>query len=409
MFQKLKANNLLLLILLLGAILRMYHLDFQSIWLDEIHTMNEANPSIPLSDLYDTIMTGEQMPPLYFYMLYFVFKIFGYTTLVARSYSAVLGILSLYASYLLGKELFNKQVGLLTAFVLTLNYFHLSYSQEARPYMLLLLFSVISFYKLVQFLKKPDLKNALWHGFFAGLMISSHFFGLFALLSQYVILLIFILLTDKQNKRPIFINSFFSGLFTILLFIPSIKIFIKVSKIKEFWIPAPTSDVYTLIYNEFFGNSEIVLGIVSVFLLSYLIKLTKENDFLINRNSVIKNQTVFSFIILFFWIFITLLIPLIRSYVSAPMIISRYFIIILPAISIIIAIGIAQFKNTIIKFTLVLLFFVFSVSDIIVVKKYYFGVVKSQFREVSEYIHNHNNSNDPLFTSLAWYFPFFFE
>ena len=73
---KLKNNYWLLAILVLGSMLRFYHIDFQSIWLDEIHTMNEANPNIPFMDLYDVIMSGEQMPPLYFYSLYFIFKVF---------------------------------------------------------------------------------------------------------------------------------------------------------------------------------------------------------------------------------------------------------------------------------------------------------------------------------------------
>lgn len=65
--QKIKENYILLFILLFGAILRFYHIDFQSIWLDEIHTMNEANPRTPLSELYNLITNSEQMPPCYFY------------------------------------------------------------------------------------------------------------------------------------------------------------------------------------------------------------------------------------------------------------------------------------------------------------------------------------------------------
>ena len=113
-----KNNQWLLLILSFAAFLRLYRVDFQSIWLDEIHTMNESNPNIPFSKLYNVIMSGEQMPPFYFYSLYFIFKIFGYTTFVARIYSAVLGVISLYAIYLLGKELLSKRIGLIAAFIL---------------------------------------------------------------------------------------------------------------------------------------------------------------------------------------------------------------------------------------------------------------------------------------------------
>ena len=72
-----KNNQWLLLILSFAAFLRLYRVDFQSIWLDEIHTMNESNPETKLSELYDAIMTGEQMPPLYFYIFLNIFIFFS--------------------------------------------------------------------------------------------------------------------------------------------------------------------------------------------------------------------------------------------------------------------------------------------------------------------------------------------
>ena len=114
-----------------------------------------------LSEVYNAITSGEQMPPLYFYTVYFLFKLFGYTTLVVRSYSAVLGIISLYALYILGKELISKEVGLMASLLLSINYFHLFHSQESRPYIFLLVFATLAFYRLVLYLKNPILKNAL--------------------------------------------------------------------------------------------------------------------------------------------------------------------------------------------------------------------------------------------------------
>ena len=77
----------------------------------------------------------------------------------------------------------------------------------------------------------------------------------------------------------------------------------------------------------------------------YFMKLFKEKDSKISYESIIENKTVFSFIILIPWIVIVLLIPLVRSYLSIPMIISRYFITVLPAVIIIIAISYCYFKN----------------------------------------------------------------
>ena len=409
MIKKLQENYLLIAIVILATALRVYHIDFQSIWLDEIHTMNEANPKIPLKELYNVIMAGEQMPPLYFYSLYFLFKIFGYTTLVARVYSAIVGIVSVFSIYLLGKEMINKKAGLFAALLLSVNSFHLYYSQDARPYMLFFLFTTFSFYNLIKFLKLPSKKNALYYGITTAMMINTHFFGLFVLFSQYITLLFFLILSKNTQRKGFFVNSFISGIVTLLLFIPSMKVFIKVSEIKDFWIPAPTLDTYTLIFKEFFGNSELVLTLVGLLFIIYFIKLSKEKNTSIEYKSIIENKTIFAFVLLIPWIIIVLLIPLIRSYLSIPMIISRYFISILPALIIILSIAINQFKNKIIQIGIIGLFIVFSLTDIIIVKKYYTNINKAQFRESTQFIIDNNSKKEPVVSSLGWYMPYFFK
>ncbi len=404
-----KEHKFLLLILFLAAALRFYHIDFQSIWLDEIHTMNEANPKVGFLDLYNIIISGEQMPPFYFYSLYFLFKVFGYTTFVARIYSAIIGVVSIFSIYLLGREIMNKRVGLIAALILTVNPFHLYYSQEARPYIFLFLFTALAFYYIIKFIKSPNRKNALYYGLFAALMLYSHFFGLFVLFAQYLILLLFLILSEKGKKKQFFLNAFVSGIITLVLFIPAIKIFIKVSEITQFWIPAPTLDVYTLIFKEFFGNSETVLALLSLLFLFYFIKLSKEKDTPITYDSIINNKMIFSFVILIPTTVVVLLIPLIRSYWSIPMIISRYFITVLPTIIILISIAIYQFKNKLLQFGILALFVIFSLTDIVVVKNYYMGVSKAQFRESTNFIINNNSKKEPVVSSLGWYMPYFLK
>lgn len=402
-----KQNRVLLFLLLLGAVLRFYKIDFQSIWLDEIHTMNESNPKVGFSELYNIITAGEQMPPFYFYSLYFLFKIFGYTTFIARMYSAIIGVASVVSIYLLGKELMNRKVGLIAALLITVNPFHLYYSQEARPYIFLFLFTTLAFYYLIKFIKLPNRKNAIYYGVISALMISSHFFGLFVLFAQYLLLLAFLILSNKEARKSFFINALISGLIALVLFIPAIKIFIRVAEIKEFWIPAPTVDVYTLMFKEFFGNSEMVLTLLGFLFFVYLITLSKEKETKITYDLIIKNEMIFSFIVLIPTLIVIILIPLIRSYLSIPMIISRYFITVLPVIIIIISISIFLFKNKIIQYTILSFFVVFSLTDIIIIKKYYGNVNKAQFREATNFVINNNKNKEKVVSSLGWYMPYF--
>jgi len=409
LLQFIKQNSILLSILLFGVLLRFYHIDFQSVWLDEIHTLNESNPNLSWIAFYNSLLASDPHPPLYFAFVRILFAVFGYKTIVLRLFSAILGVLGVYAIAILGKEMFNKKVGLIAAFLLSINYFHLYYSQEGRPYIFLVFFTILAFYRLIIFLKTPNRKNAIWHGVFAALMIYGHFFGLFVLFTHYLLMLFFLLLVEKQDRLKFFISLLLSGVVTLVLYLPSLGLFIKSMNITEFWIPAPTLDVYTLIIKEFFGNSELLFPIVGLVFLSYFIKLGKEKDFSISYRSIIENKTIFNFIVLITWIIIVLLIPLIRSYLSVPMLISRYFIVILPALILILAIGISQFQNKVFRTLILSLFFVFSMTDILVIKNYYHTIIKAQFRESTHFISQNNLNNTPVVSSLGWYMPFFLQ
>ena len=64
-----KSNKWLVIILFLATAIRFYNVDFQSVWLDEIHTINEANPSLSFSEMYQLMIITEPHPPLYFILV----------------------------------------------------------------------------------------------------------------------------------------------------------------------------------------------------------------------------------------------------------------------------------------------------------------------------------------------------
>jgi 4-amino-4-deoxy-L-arabinose transferase-like glycosyltransferase len=403
-------NKWLCLILIIASFLRIFHADFQSLWLDEILSMKDANPSHSFNEFYDGIMFWEFIPHLYFYLLKILFQIFGYSTLVGRLFSALIGIVGVYAVYLLGKELNTKKTGLIAASIVTVNIFHIQYSQEIRPYGLLFLFTVIAFYRLSVFIRTTTLKNSLIYGFFAGLILNAHFFGFITLFSQYLILLVSLIYSEKENRKKLFLCSFYSSIITLIVFIPVYEPFIRASKINSFWLQKPGLEVYTNLFKEFFGNSEIILLIIQFVVMYYFLKLfnQKIKDFKTEKIIKYNNQT-YSFIFLLIWLTVSLTIPLIKSHLDVPMILSRYLINILPVIIIIIAYGINLIKNKVVKHIIVLLFICFSLIDVFVVKNYYNTVSKSQFRELTNEIQIKNPNNSKIVCYWSWLFPYFFQ
>lgn len=402
-----KQNYCLLIILFVASALRFYHIDFQSLWVDEIYSLNESNPSFSIPELYKSTITSDPHPPLYFILAYIFFNIFGYSALVLKMLSAILSIVGVFALYLLGKEFFNKKVGLYAAALISINYFSIYFGQEGRMYSLLFLTTVLSFYYLIRFLKSPGTKTAILFGLFSTLMIYSHLFALFTLFSQYLIILYFVINPFGAKRKSIFIYGLMIGLINLILYIPVISIILNNMSLESLWIKMPTLDVFTQFFKDFFGQSELVIFFALLLCFMYFSKLLSTNNsksFQINPDT---DKMIFAFLILFTWIFITLLLPLIRTYTSLPILINRYFINILPAIIMIMAIGLAAIKNKILKYGLLTMMVIVSLTDVIIVKKYYTTVNKSQFREVSEFILSNNTENKPVVTSLGPYFPFY--
>ena len=401
-------NYKLILILILATILRFYNLDFQSPWLDEIHSLNESNPNISIFDLYERIKMGEQLPPLYFYILYFIFKLFGYSIAVARGFSALLGVITVYSCFLLTKELINKRTALVAALFMCVNYYMIFYSQEARPYMLFTLFMLFSYYRMVLFIKSHSTKNAVWYGVAACFMIHSHFVGFFTLFAQFVALILYFILKEGVNRKQLLKGGTIAAVVLLILYIPAFDALISLSDIKSFWIRPLAEDGLTLIYTSFFGKSEIIIVFNLIFYFGFVYWLFEQGKSNIKKTGE-KLAEHWVSIILILWISLTLLIPLIRTYTSVPMILGRYLIAILPAIIIILAIGVTHIKNNFLSATLVALYSIFTLVFIFFIKDYYVSVKKAQFRESTSYIMERNSKNHKVVTSLPVYLPYFFQ
>jgi mannosyltransferase len=266
---------------------------------------------------------------------------------------------------------------------------------------MLFLFTVLSFYRLIIFVKKQTLKNAIWYGVLTGLLMQSHFFTFFVLAAQVFILLYFLFQTEKKFRVFFFYQLLVSAGIIIIFFIPAIKLFIKTTQIKTFWIQHTTIETIKQIFKDFFFESNLLLLFT---VLSIVILL-----FFLIRNKSSINEKKWIFTILLPWIILVLLIPVIRSYLSVPMIISRYFITILPPILLLTSLGIDLIKNRWIQISTIVLYLGFSIYFMVVEKQYYDVIAKTQFREITNHLKSNNNSNDEVVSLRGWYLNYFLK
>ncbi len=147
---------MIFLILVLGFLLRLVSLN-QSLWLDEATSVVVAR-SFDSVGILSKFSPGDFHPPLYYLLLDSWTNIFGYSEIVVRFPSIFFGVLTIYLSYLIGNEVFNKKVGLLSALLLSTSGLHLYYSQEVRMYSMAAFLISLAFYSYLKILRKMDWK-----------------------------------------------------------------------------------------------------------------------------------------------------------------------------------------------------------------------------------------------------------
>ncbi|HID28697.1 MAG TPA: hypothetical protein EYP19_01685, partial [Desulfobacterales bacterium] len=122
----------LLLITLLALALRLYRLDGQSFWADEMSSLVSAAKPVPRL-LHD--ISNEIHPPGYHLTLKAWVGIFGIGEAGVRSLSVFFGLALVLLTYLIGRRISGEWAGLVAAFLAAISPFQVYYSQEARMHM----------------------------------------------------------------------------------------------------------------------------------------------------------------------------------------------------------------------------------------------------------------------------------
>ncbi|MCR4407469.1 MAG: glycosyltransferase family 39 protein [Anaerolineae bacterium] len=133
-------------ILLLAFALRLYHLDFQSLWSDEGISLLRSQQALGpmLADM------PVEHAPLYFVLLHGWMRLTGQSDFALRFLSLLFSVLTVSLGYALGRDLFSDRIGLLTAILLAINPFQIWYAQEARMYSLVVCLTLASTWLLVR-------------------------------------------------------------------------------------------------------------------------------------------------------------------------------------------------------------------------------------------------------------------
>ncbi|MFH1338792.1 MAG: glycosyltransferase family 39 protein [Candidatus Omnitrophota bacterium] len=227
--KKARIKFLLFLIFVCGFALRIYKLGQHNLWYDEFFTLVTSN-NLSLERLCHQIQS-----PLYFVFLRQWMNWFGSSELALRLPSTLFNLLCIPIIYRIGKLLFDRKAGLVSAFMLAVSPFHIWYSQEARGYTLATPLALATVYLFTLALKKN--RMYLWIGFavFSILAVYASYFSFFIIFFTGLFVLL-------KNRRQLLKRWIVSLCFILLAFSPWLPVlFRQAAQIKDgFWTPKPS-------------------------------------------------------------------------------------------------------------------------------------------------------------------------
>ena len=180
-FKKIFIFSLLFLIIAWGAYLRFYKIGEQSYWIDEGYTLNavvsilaKGYPILDSNQIYNAAYLNT-------YLISGAVSLGGFNPIAARSVAVVFGVGIIFLVYLIGRKFFNRWVGLGAAFLTAFSYWEIAWSRQARMYIQLQFFFLLSLYLFNSLLEKFSYKKLIWLILATAATILSHYFGYFLL------------------------------------------------------------------------------------------------------------------------------------------------------------------------------------------------------------------------------------
>ncbi len=209
-------SGLVVAAIVLAAALRLYRLGSNSFWIDEFMTLWLASHS--LGEIASMSSTENFIPPLYFLLVHSALQMLGESEVTLRLPSAIAGFCTIPIVWCLTAEITRSRstahiVGALLAF----NPLHLWFSQEARPYALLLFFGCCTLLALARATRRGTVGSWSMFSLLGALTCLVHTTGLIFMVVAWAWAL---MLGGRRVVRPLLLSFFGATLMCTPFYIP---------------------------------------------------------------------------------------------------------------------------------------------------------------------------------------------
>ena len=334
-----------ILFILTGIFLRLYQLNFENYWLDELVDFWVADPNITLQATFvRRELIDDQTPYLFQLFLKIYLKFFGYDPEIGRHVPLIFGVLSIPLVGILSYQVAKNNSFLLTILLVSINIYLIKYSQETRTYTLVFLLSTINlifYYKIISsdltYFRK--IYTFFLFVIFSVLSLSAHPFVFIIFFSQiaYSVYSFFVF----REKNFLFLLSI--PFILIIYLIINYNYLISQLSYNEYFLEHENwKFYYNYYFSRFFGSK--IMGLIYLSTLIFLIIRFRKMILFTSNN----------YLPLIFILFFSYLIPLFYALLKTPILTDRYIIFVLIPILILISALIFKIDNKKLKIFLLI-------------------------------------------------------
>jgi mannosyltransferase len=387
-----KYSIALLLIVLLGLALRFYNLTAQSFWWDEAFSAAVSTQALPR---IVSITSADVHPPLYYFLLHYWEELFGTSDFAVRSLSVLFGVSAIPIIYVLGRRLFDEEVGLVSALILAISSFNVAYSQEARMYSLMLVLALLSMYFFIRFLEQNTLAISIGYVLSTVLLLYTHVFGLLIVIAQNIYLFTLLLSRERSFRLRHWI-----GLEAVVIALFAAWVPVVINRAQGAIKPLLGVNTLTQTLTVFSGSTLLLwlfvaLAVLSLFAVRKISAPTRWREPLTALESYSWNVRLTHVATVYFlvvWLVTINVLPYVISLVSNYHIyLSKYVIAASAALYLLVGKGVRNINYNYAKIAVVGIIILLSASSL---QTYYATPTKPQARDVMSYVDSNAKRGD---------------
>ena len=322
-----------------------------------------------------------------YYLLLRPWLHFGSSEFYVRSLSVIIGVATVPALYFLGRKLFDSRIGVIAAALLTVNVYHIRYSQEARSYSLMVLLCVCSSFYFLKYLETPSRRNRIAYIAFSSTAVYAHFYSALLIIAHWI--------SARYWPKTAVPASLKATWRWIALLISPVILFVATTGAGPLrWIHRPGLKDLAELGLRITGNGGWILlcayGIACV--AGLLVRQSESSEM------GALNAWRSHFLLL--WLLFPIIFVFLLSF-ARPLFLPRYFILCLPPLLLLAAAGLSRIRFPWLLVPALLIFIALSIQGTRGYYRHDFDLQRDNWRAASSYLLSQSKAGDALIFHVA--------